>query len=96
MAFYVYIMASKPRGTLYTGSTSDLVRRIYEHRTKTVPGFTARYDVAMLVHFEVFDDYESERQRERRLKKWNRTWKLDLIEAANPQRRDLWADIARP
>lgn len=96
MAYFVYIMASTKNGTLYVGSTGDLVRRVHEHREKSIKGFTTRYDVARLTHFEVFDDYETARQRERRIKKWNRSWKIQLIEKTNPDWRDLWDDIARP
>ena len=96
MAYFVYIMANKKNGTLYVGSTGDLVRRVQEHREKTIDGFTTRYGVARLVWFEVFEDYENARQRERRIKKWNRAWKIELIEKHNSDWRDLWDDIARP
>ena len=78
--YYVYILASGRNGTLYIGSTNDLVRRVWEHRTKAATGFTSRYEVNRLVHFEVFDDYPNAAQREKRLKKWERAWKLALIE----------------
>jgi putative endonuclease len=93
MQFYVYILASQRNGTLYIGSTNDLVRRVYEHRTKAFPGFTARHDVACLVHFEIFDDYPNAAQREKRLKKWKRDWKIALIERSNPEWRDLFDEI---
>ncbi|GAB5502833.1 MAG: GIY-YIG nuclease family protein [Pyruvatibacter sp.] len=96
MAYFVYIMANKKNGTLYVGSTGDIVRRVHEHREKSIEGFTTRYDVARLVYYDVFDDYETARQRERRIKKWNRAWKVELIETANPAWRDLWNEIARP
>ena len=92
---YVYVMASGRDGTLYVGSTNDLVRRVHEHRTKAAPGFTAQYGVVRLVHFEIFDTYVSAAQRERRLKKWNRDWKIALIEQGNPDWRDLFETIAR-
>ena len=96
MAYFVYIMASRKNGTLYVGSTGDLVRRVHEHREKSVEGFTTRYEIASLVHYEAFEDYENARQRERRIKKWNRAWKIELIEKGNPDWRDLWDEIAHP
>ena len=84
MNFFVYILASRRNGTLYIGMTDDLVRRIWEHRTGTVPGFTSMYDVKMLVWYEQHETRESAFMRERQLKKWNRSWKLELIEQMNP------------
>src|SRR3984893_19185744 len=78
--FYVYILASKVGGTLYIGVTNDLIRRVAEHRMKLVESFTEKYDVARLVYFEQFDDPENAIRREKRLKKWNRAWKIRLIE----------------
>jgi putative endonuclease len=75
MAYYVYILASKKHGTLYIGVTSDLVRRVYEHKTKAAPGFTAKYGVDKLVLFEMYDDAVSAIAREKELKKWRRDWK---------------------
>jgi putative endonuclease len=90
MAFYVYIMASKPRGTLYIGSTESLSVRVGQHRDKVRPnGFTARYDVTLLVWFEVFSSREGAKIRERQMKEWKRAWKIRLIEEANPDWRDL-------
>ena len=94
MAAFVYILASARNGTLYVGSTVDLVRRVYEHRIGAVDGFSKAYGVTLLVHFEVFDDIAAAGQRERRLKKWNRAWKLRLIERDNPDWRDLFETIA--
>ena len=91
--YYVYILASKRNGTLYIGVTSDLIKRIYEHRNKLVPGFTSRYNVGMLVHFEAFNDIESAISREKQLKKWERKWKLDLIEEGNPSWKDLYGSL---
>ncbi|MBO9543281.1 GIY-YIG nuclease family protein [Caulobacter sp.] len=88
MAFYVYIMASRRNGTLYTGSTDDLGRRVFEHKSQ-VTGFTAKYGCTMLVWSEVHDGRESALIRERQIKEWRRVWKLQLIEAANPDWRDL-------
>lgn len=78
--FYVYMLASRRNGTLYIGMTDDLVRRVWEHRTGAVPGFTRNYGVKMLVWYEQHESRESALVRERQLKKWNRAWKLELIE----------------
>ena len=94
-AYFVYILASVPRGTLYIGVTNDLVRRVYEHREGVAPGFTRRYKVKMLVHFEQYNDPTTASQREKNLKHWSRDWKLKLVEASNPQWRDLYRDITR-
>jgi putative endonuclease len=91
---YVYILASRIGGTIYIGSTSDLVRRVFEHRAKVVPGFTKRYDVHRLVYFELCDDLRQAIVRERQLKKWNRAWKVRLIEEKNPNWDDLYPAIA--
>jgi putative endonuclease len=93
-SFYVYILASRIGGTLYIGVTNDLVRRVAEHRLKAVKGFTNKYEVDRLVYFEQFDDAENAIRREKRLKKWNRAWKIRLIEELNPNWDDLNASIA--
>ena len=90
MPYFVYIMASGLRGTLYIGVTNDLVRRAYEHREGLINGFSKRYGVKSLVHFELFDDVEAAIRREKRLKHWNRQWKIDLIERLNPEWDDLY------
>ena len=92
--YHVYIMASDRNGTLYVGVSSDLARRVYEHRHGVTGGFTGRYDVKRLVYLEPFDDVEHALQRERQIKKWNRSWKLDLIERTNPQWLDLYDRLA--
>ncbi len=92
-AFYVYIMANKRNGTIYIGVTNDLIRRVYEHRRGLVKGFTSRYGLRMIVHYEVFDSVVNAIQRETSLKRWPRKWKLDLIETRNPQWRDLYEEI---
>ena len=89
MAFFTYIMASRRDGTLYTGSTDNLVVRAYQHKDKTFRGFTAQHDVTMLVWYEVHESREAAFRRERQIKKWNRLWKLELIETTNPGWRDL-------
>ena len=92
--FYVYIMASERNGTLYIGMTNDLIRRIYQHRTHADPAsFTARYGVTTHLHYEIFDDAENAIRREKRLKKWNRLWKMRLIEENNPSWTDLYEAI---
>ena len=95
MAYYVYLLASRKYGTLYLGVTSDLIRRIYEHRTDAVPGFTSRYGVKRLVWFEIYQDAISAISREKELKKWRRDWKIRLIEEANPDWLDLYDGLAR-
>ena len=91
---YVYIMANKPRGTLYIGVTSDLVKRVYEHKTGLGSTFTAKYGVDRLVYFEEFSDIRLAIQREGQLKKWCRHWKVSLIGKVNPMWRDLYDEIA--
>ena len=86
----VYILASQPYGTLYIGVTSDLVGRIYLHRTGQVKGFTSRYGVYLLVRFELFETMHDAISREKQLKRWHRQWKINLIESENPQ----WVDLA--
>ena len=92
--YAVYILASRQNGTLYIGSTNDLVRRIYEHRMGSVPGFTRTYAVKHLVYFEFFDWLAAAIQREKRLKKWKRLWKIGLIEKDNPSWNALYEGIA--
>ncbi len=92
--YYVYILANQPFGTLYIGITSDLIRRVYEHRSNAFPeSFTARYGIHSLVHFEVFDDPENAIRREKRLKEWQREWKINLIERDNPHWDDLYPQL---
>ena len=86
----VYILASGKHGTLYIGVTSDLLARLHQHREGLIKGFTSRYGVTRLVYFECFDDMVSAIAREKQLKKWNRDWKLNLIESSNPE----WFDLA--
>ncbi|WP_109669662.1 GIY-YIG nuclease family protein [Roseicyclus mahoneyensis] len=90
---FVYMMTNKPDGTLYIGVTNDLVRRVHEHRTHAVKGFTDRYNLERLVWFEPHDSPTEAIRREKALKSWNRAWKVDLIETANPGWRDLWDEI---
>jgi putative endonuclease len=92
-AFYVYILASRYRGTLYVGVTNDLSRRVGEHRAGLVPGFTKKYGVHQLVHFEAYSSILEARARERVLKRWRRDWKFALIEKHNPDWKDLTAEL---
>ncbi|KRR26145.1 GIY-YIG nuclease, partial [Bradyrhizobium lablabi] len=89
-----YILASRIGGTLYIGVTNDLVRRIGEHKLKIAESFTKKYEVSRLVYFEAFDQIEFAIQREKRLKKWPRAWKISLIEKQNPDWIDLYPEIA--
>ena len=89
----VYILATGKRGTLYIGVTSDLVGRVWQHREHVIDGFTKRYNVSMLVWYELHGTMESAILREKQLKKWNREWKLQLVSESNPEWRDLWDDI---
>ncbi len=93
--FFVYILTSRPLGPLYVGVTSDLVARVFQHKQGEAPGFTRRYNIKQLVYFEIHDRAETAIQREKRLKKWNRAWKVRLIERSNPNWRDLYMDICR-
>lgn len=93
MAFYVYIVASGRNGTLYTGSTDNISRRVWEHREKTFRGFTAKYGVDRLVWWESHETRDAAFRRERQIKKWNRIWKLELIERKNPDWRDLAEEL---
>jgi putative endonuclease len=90
MPFYVYILASGRNGTLYVGVTNNLIRRVGEHKRAEVPGFTKRYAVKKLVYFESCDDPAGAIEREKHIKKWYRRWKIELIEAHNPD----WHDLA--
>jgi putative endonuclease len=94
MAYYVYLLASKKNGTLYLGVTNNIVRRLYEHKTKAVDNFTAPYNVDNLVWFEIYDDAPTAIAREKELKKWRRAWKIRLIEENNREWTDLYPGIA--
>ena len=90
----VYIMASRRKGTLYIGVTSNPVQRIWQHKNALVPGFTKRYGTHTLVWYEMHETMDSAITQEKRLKEWKRAWKVDLIERGNPAWRDLYGDIA--
>ncbi len=89
----VYILASKRNGTLYIGVTSDLVKRVWQHKNDVVEGFTQKYGVHTLVYYELHAGMAEAIHREKQLKKWNRAWKIELIETNNPQWQDLWPTI---
>jgi putative endonuclease len=93
MAFYTYIVASQRNGTLYVGSSDDLLHRIEEHRDHARGGFTAKHGCTMLVWYEVYESRDEAFRRERRIKEWRRSWKLMLIEATNPDWRDLFVGL---
>jgi putative endonuclease len=90
---YVYILANGKHGTIYIGVTSNLIKRVYEHKEGLVAGFTKQYDVKKLVYYEIFGDITEAIQREKHLKKWNRDWKIKRIEESNPDWADLYATI---
>ena len=92
-SFYVYILTNTRDGTLYTGITNNLIRRVYEHKSGEIEGFAKKYKTNKLVHFEETPDVQSAITREKRIKKWRRSWEIELIEKNNPQWRDLYYDI---
>jgi putative endonuclease len=94
MMFYVYLLASKPYGTLYVGVTSELLRPVWEHKIRAVPGFTAQYSVDRLVWFETHDSAEAAARREKQIKGWKRDWKINLIESDNPRWMDLYSSLS--
>jgi len=92
-SYYVYILASKKNGVLYVGVTSNLIKRVWEHRNKLFEGFTTKYNINKLVYYEIGIDSMAAIEREKRLKKYNRQWKIDLIEKDNPEWNDLYDNI---
>ncbi|MBU2473020.1 MAG: GIY-YIG nuclease family protein [Patescibacteria group bacterium] len=93
--YFVYVLASKKNGTLYIGITDDLIKRVYEHKNNLVDSFTKKYNVHQLVYYETTNDIQSAIIREKQLKKWNRKWKLELIEKENPEWEDLYDDLIK-
>ena len=89
-SYFVYILCSDKKGTLYTGVTNDLMRRIYEHKAKLVKGFTEKYSVSRLVYMEEHNDVQYALYREKAIKKWKREWKINLIQKSNPEWKDLY------
>jgi putative endonuclease len=93
-SYYVYLLTSSRRGTLYVGVTNDLLKRVWQHKQGLVEGFSKRYRIRTLVWYEQTDSIESAIVREKQIKKWNRAWKIELIEANNPDWKDLYKDVA--
>lgn len=93
MPAYVYILASQKNGTLYVGVTAELLKRVYEHKTKLADGFTKRYGVSHLVYYEVFDQMITAIEREKQLKRWHRAWKINLVESKNKNWDDLYSGL---
>ena len=91
--YYLYIMASGRNGTLYIGITSDLIKRVWEHKTYVVKGFTSKYNVTQLVYYEIYEDVNEAIEREKNMKAWKRKWKLRVIEEVNPNWDDLCDEI---
>jgi putative endonuclease len=91
--YYVYILASKKNGTLYIGFTDNLIKRVWQHKNKVVEGFTKKYGVNKLVYFETSDCRDSVLQREKQIKKWNRAWKIRMIQETNPDWKDLYLEL---
>jgi len=91
--YYIYILTSKRNSVLYIGVTSNLIKRIYEHKNNIIEGFSKKYRIHKLVYYEIINDIESAIRREKQLKKWNRKWKLELIEKNNPEWRDLYFEL---
>ncbi len=94
-SYYVYILTNKKNGTLYVGVTSNLIKRVYLHKQKLIDGFTKKYNIKILVHYEQYSDINQAILREKRLKKWKRKWKIELIEKNNPLWKDLYYDIIK-
>ncbi len=93
--YFTYILTNKPYGTLYIGMTSDLLGRAYQHKNKTFEGFSRRYSLDKIVYFEYSNDVNATVRREKQLKKWNRQWKINLIEEFNPDWKDLYENLIR-
>src|SRR5471030_2721350 len=91
--YYVYIMASKPNGTLHIGVTNNLVRRVYEHKNGLISGFTKKYNIKLLVYFEIYEYVYHALQREKTLKQWQRAWKIQAIEERKPHWKDLYETL---
>jgi len=91
--YFIYILSNKRNGALYIGMTNDLVRRVFEHKNNYIKGFTSKYGVHKLVYYEQCDSFDSALQREKQIKEWRRSWKLDLVEKANPLWKDLFDEL---
>lgn len=93
--FYVYILTNKPYGVFYIGITSNLIKRIYEHKNEAIDGFSKTYNLKYLVYYEIFEDAENAIRREKRLKRWSREWKINAINEFNPEWKDLYNEICK-
>ena len=93
MTYYIYILANKRRGTLYVGVTNNLIRRVFEHKNKLIAGFTERYDVNLIVWYQTSESVKSAIAHEKKLKRWRREWKIEMIETLNPEWVDLYQQI---
>lgn len=93
--FYVYIMANKKHGFIYIGLTSNLPKRVWEHKNAVLEGHTKKYGIKRLVYYEIYDTFEPAEQREKKLKRWRRSWKNELIEAVNPEWNELYGQICK-
>ncbi len=93
--FYVYILTNKAYGVFYVGVTSNLIKRVYEHKNELADGFSKQYKLKMLVYYEIFEDAENAIKREKRLKRWSREWKIEAINNFNPEWKDLYEDICK-
>ncbi len=93
MSFFIYILSNKPKGVLYIGMTNNLIKRVYEHKQKTIEGFTKRYNVTKLVYIEEYSHPNQAIAREKQLKNWHREWKINLIESINPTWEDLYDSV---
>jgi putative endonuclease len=93
--YYLYILATKKNGTLYVGITANLIKRVFEHKSNVVEGFTQKYNIHNLVYYEVYTDINNAIQREKNIKKWNRNWKIKLINTKNPEWNDLYEVIIK-
>ncbi|MDD3303248.1 MAG: GIY-YIG nuclease family protein [Candidatus Gracilibacteria bacterium] len=91
--YFVYIISNSNNTTLYTGVTNDIVRRIYEHKNKLIDGFSKEYNITKLIYYEIYDDIETAINREKKIKKWKREWKDELIDKTNINRNDLYYEI---
>ncbi|QOY51897.1 GIY-YIG nuclease family protein [Candidatus Sulfurimonas baltica] len=93
MNSFIYIMTNKPKGTLYIGVTSDIIKRVYEHKNELMDCFTKKYNLKKLVYYEIYDDINEAIKREKQLKSWKREWKVELIEKVNNSWNDLYSEI---
>ena len=93
--YYVYIITNKPYGTLYTGVTSNLIKRTYEHKSSFIKSFSKKYNLNKLIYYEIHEDINEAIKKEKQIKRWQRTWKIKLIEKSNPKWQDLYKEIIK-